>query len=129
MIKKSITILYVADQNRSCEFYKKVLDIEPVLNVPGMTEFQITENCKLGLMPEKGIAKILKDAVPHPESGNGIPRCELYLEVDNPEEYFNRSVNYGAKKVSEIIPRDWGDAAGYVADPDGHIVAFARKLN
>lgn len=34
------TILYVADQNRSTEFYKLVLGFEPQLNVPGMTEFK-----------------------------------------------------------------------------------------
>ena len=50
-------ILYVADQNRSRNFYAQVLQKEPSLNVPGMTEFDLNETCKLGLMPENGIAK------------------------------------------------------------------------
>lgn len=66
-------ILYVSDQIRSRDFYEKILGIKPSLDVPGMTEFMMSEQCKLGIMPEKGIAKILTDKVPHPEKGNGIP--------------------------------------------------------
>lgn len=72
-------ILYVADQKRSTEFYSKVLNRPPSLNVPGMTEFNLSADVKLGLMPETGIAKILQDKTPHPATGNGIPRCELYF--------------------------------------------------
>lgn len=121
-------ILYVSDQNRSSDFYEKVLRIKPSLDVPGMTEFLLAENCKLGIMPEKGIAKILSDKVPHPEKGNGIPRCELYLHVDNVEEYYMRAIKSGATAVSEAQKRDWGDIVGYVADFDGHIIAFASLI-
>ena len=120
-------ILYVSDQKRSRDFYEKVLRIKPSLDVPGMTEFLLAENCKLGIIPEKGIAKILSDKVPHPEKGNGIPRCELYLFVDCVEEYQNRAVVSGAIEVSPVQKRDWGDTTGYVSDFDGHIIAFASK--
>ncbi len=118
-------ILYVSDQQRSRDFYEKILGFKPSLDVPGMTEFLLAESCKLGIMPEKGIAKILLDKVPHPETGSGIPRCELYLNVDNAEMYYKRAIDSGAKEVSSVKKRDWGDIAGYVADPDGHIIAFA----
>lgn len=72
-------ILYVEDQQKSTDFYSKIFRKKTDLNVPGMTEFQLTENFKLGLMPNTGIAKILQEHTPYPESGNGIPRCELYL--------------------------------------------------
>ena len=129
MIKDTITILYVADQNKSKEFYKKVLDLEPILDVPGMTEFQISENHKLGLMPETGIENILQESVPSPRTGNGIPRCELYLLVDNPKRYFKRALEHKAKLVSELALRNWGDFVGYVADLDGNVLAFAQKNN
>jgi len=120
-------IIYVSDQSGSRDFYKKVLLIEPSLDVPGMTEFQLNEKCKLGLMPEKGIAKILSDKTMEPESGNGIPRCEIYLHVENPEEYYQRAIEAGAREVSPVQKRDWGDMAGYVSDSDGHIIAFAGR--
>jgi hypothetical protein len=46
------SILYVADQRRSTGFYETVLSKQPVLNVPGMTEFMLGDDCKLGLMPD-----------------------------------------------------------------------------
>jgi hypothetical protein len=58
-------ILYVIDQQKSTDFYTKLFRINPDLNVPGMTEFKLSANCKLGLMPNKGIAKILSDKTPH----------------------------------------------------------------
>jgi hypothetical protein len=74
-------ILYVKNQQLSKEFYQKLLSASPVLDVPGMTEFLLEKNVKLGLMPEDGIQKILANRVPHPATGNGIPRCELYLYI------------------------------------------------
>ncbi|MCC6721803.1 MAG: lactoylglutathione lyase [Bacteroidia bacterium] len=119
-------IFYVADQNRSSDFYSHILNLKPTLYVPGMTEFELSDNLKLGIMPENGIAKILKNKTPHPQSGNGIPRCELYIKTDNAEEFYQRAIISGAKSVSKMQKRDWGDTVGYVADFDGHIIAFAK---
>jgi len=120
-------ILYVADQQKSRDFYSAVLQKKPTLDVPGMTEFELSESLKLGLMPEAGIVKILLDKTPHPASGNGIPRCELYILADNIEESFNTALSNGAKEISPVRDRDWGDTVGYVADTDGHVLAFAQR--
>ena len=77
-IKLTEIILYVSDQEKSKDFYEGIFRCKADLHVPGMTEFIISQNCKLGLMPEAGIAKILAGKTPHPSSGTGIPRCELY---------------------------------------------------
>jgi predicted enzyme related to lactoylglutathione lyase len=126
MGKSSMIILYVADQIRSKEFYRKVLDQEPKLDVPGMTEFYLTDNFLLGLMPESGISKIVCPKMPEPSSGNGVPRCELYLIVKDPSAALQTAVSAGAVLISEAAPRDWGDAVAYCADPDGHIIALAK---
>lgn len=123
-----LTILYVADQQLSTQFYETVLQIKPTLNVPGMTEFTLFENCKLGLMPEDGIAKIITPHTPHPKKGSQIPRCEIYLRVINPQLYLDRAISNEAKNISSIQLRDWGEKVGYVADLDGHVLAFAEKL-
>lgn len=122
------TILFVNDQQQSAEFYTKLFRNVPILNVSGMTEFKLAENCKLGLMPNKGIANILSDKTPHPDQGIGIPRCELYLYVENIEIEFENATKIGAKLISPIKDSDWGDKACYFADIDGHIIAFAEKL-
>ncbi len=122
------TIIYVNNQEASTDFYTKLLRQKPDLNVPGMTEFKLTESCKLGLMPNKGIAKILSDKMPHPDQGIGIPRCELYFYVNDIKLEFENAMKIGAKLISEIKDRDWGDKACYFSDLDGHIIAFAEKL-
>jgi uncharacterized glyoxalase superfamily protein PhnB len=123
---KVIFIVYVKNQSKSRDFYKAVLQSEPILDVPGMTEFLLSDSSLLGIMPEQGIASILGKSVPHPETGNGIPRCELYLFVDDPLEYYKRLVEAGGKRISEPELRSWGDIVSYGSDPDGHIVAFAK---
>jgi predicted enzyme related to lactoylglutathione lyase len=120
-----MVIIYVSDQERSKDFYSKVLNREPVLHVPGMTEFTLSENLLLGIMPEEGIHRILGEAVPHPAKGNGIPRCELYIPVDDPEQCYKKLQENGGKGISPAEPRNWGHVVAYGADPDGHILAFA----
>ena len=122
------TILYVSDQEQSCLFYQNLLRKEADLNVPGMVEFNLAPNCKLGLMPNDGIARILDGKTPHPASGIGIPRCELYLYVDDLQLEFDNALQIGARLISPISDRNWGDRVCYFADPDGHILAFAEKI-
>jgi hypothetical protein len=110
------------------KFYSELLRQEPCLNVPGMTEFKLSNSCELGLMPEKGIAKILSPKMKRPELGTGIPRCELYLKFDNAEEYHNREIELGAEEISEFQIRDWGDVVGYLADNDRNVIAFTKSV-
>ena len=126
MAKVPMIILYVSDQERSKNFYEAILQEKPILHVPGMTEFKLRENFLLGLMPEKGISKIICPVMPNPEAANGIPRCELYLFVENPEDSFARAIEAGAKSIAGAKQMDWGDTVAYCADPDGHIIAFAK---
>ncbi|NVO02321.1 MAG: lactoylglutathione lyase [Bacteroidetes bacterium] len=127
MIDQVQFILYCKDQKRSRDFYCEILAKEPILDVPGMTEFLLTENTKLGLMPESGIAKILNNKTPHPSLGSCIPRCELYLITDDLEIIFGRAIDAGAIIISKIALRDWGDTVGYLMDFDGNIIALAQK--
>lgn len=127
-INTSHIILYVVDQEVSKDFYSELLDSAPRLHVPGMTEFELNAHVVLGLMPNDHIAKIVTPNLPHPSEGVGIPRCEVYLYVDNLEEHFERIKNSDVKMVSPLEARNWGDNAFYVADPDGHVIAFAGQL-
>lgn len=127
-IQHTEIILYVKNQQKSTEFYEQIFRKPADLNVPGMTEFVLNEFCKLGLMPNDGIAKIITPALPHPNFGNGIPRCELYFTVKNLQEEYNNVKKLNASIISEMEPRNWGDTAFYFADPDGHVVVFAEKM-
>ena len=123
---KAHFILYVSDQDRSTAFYSAVLSMEPTLNVPGMKEFSVG-GAVLGLMPEDGIKRLLGTSIEHPERANGIPRAEVYLIVDDPEAFHQRSIAAGGRELSPLELRNWGHIAAYSQDPDGHILAFASE--
>ncbi len=120
-------IFYVADQKASAEFYERVLGMKPQLDVPGMTEFRLGEGTILGLMPSAGIKRLLGAKLPDPETAVGVPRAELYLVVDDPAAYHRRALANGAGELSALAARDWGHDAAYSLDPNGHVLAFARR--
>lgn len=119
-------ILYVKNQAVSREFYAIALGLAPRLDVPGMTEFELSSGCVLGLMPEKGIKRLLP-GLPDPENRGGA-RAEVYLIVADPAAYHARALAAGAAELSPLGPRDWGHRAAYSLDPDGHVLAFAEPL-
>lgn len=121
-------IIYVKDQEKTKVFYEKVLRIKPTLHVPGMTEFKLWDSVSLGIMPEEGIMRILENKIPNPKNANGVPRSEIYLFVDEPDEYYSKIVAAGGTGISKATIRNWGDYVAYGADIDGHILAFAKKL-
>ena len=124
---KANIILYVNDQGKSRDFYAAVLAMKPALDVPGMTEFRLNDGCVLGLMPEKGIKRLLGDKLPDPALAGGYPKAEIYLTVDEPAVYHARALEAGAKELSSLKAMDWGDTAAYSLDPDHHVLVFAKK--
>jgi len=94
-----------------------------------MTEFHLANNVVLGLMPEEGIVRILDNKIPNPKEANGVPRSEIYLFVDEPDKYYIRAVEAGGTGISKTELRNWGDHAAYCSDIDGHILAFAKKVD
>ena len=120
-------ILYVADQKAASKFYGLALGLTPRLDVPGMTEFELSEGAILGLMPSAGIKRLLGSTLPDPDRAAGIPRAELYLLVEDPAAHHRRALENGATELSPLLPRDWGHDAAYSLDPDGHVLAFARE--
>jgi len=123
---KSHFILYVANQKTSARFYSRVLDREPSLDVPGMTEFALAEDAILGLMPASGVKRLLGDRLPDLEAGLGTSKAELYLLVDDAASYHSRAIACGARELSALRSRDWGHDVAYSLDSDGHVLAFAQ---
>lgn len=123
---KSHFILYVVDQELSTKFWSRVLDRKPRLNVPGMTEFELDAATTLGLMPTSGISRLLGDRLPKPAVGAETAKAEVYLLVGDAGAYHARAIGNGARELSMLQPRDWGDEVAYSLDPDGYVLAFAQ---
>lgn len=124
---QALFILYVRDQDASTAFYAAVLARSPSLHAPGMTEFALGPDAALGLMPEAGIRRLLGDGLPDPAAATGIPRAELYLAVPDAAAHHRRALAAGARELSPLLPRDWGQQVAYSLDPDGHVLAFAEE--
>ncbi|MCK9225614.1 MAG: VOC family protein [Candidatus Muirbacterium halophilum] len=124
-MKLGMFIIYVKEQNKSRDFYKQVFKINPILDVPGMTEFKI-EGISIGIMPKTGISNILDNKVIHADEKS--IKCELYFYVDCPEQYLEILEKNGGNKISDPIKRNWGDIVGYGTDLDGNVLAFSKKI-
>ena len=124
LIAASYFILYVNDQQRSANFYETVLGIAPRINTSGMTEFELGENCVLGLMPLTSITRLFNQ--PAPRDAGQYLRAEVYLMVEDPQRFHERAITAGARELSRFSPRDWGHSAAYSVDFDGNVIAFAK---
>ena len=121
-------IFYVKDQPASAAYYREVLAREPILDVPGMTQFRMLPGAILGLMSEGSAVRIFGGSLPSPAEGRGVPRAELYALVEAPHQFHARALANGGREVSPFSERDWGHRAAYSVDPDGHVVAFAEEI-
>jgi catechol 2,3-dioxygenase-like lactoylglutathione lyase family enzyme len=90
-----------------------------IRSVPGMTEVGLGGDA-VGLMLATAIHRLFGERLPDLGAG-AVVRSELYLYVAAPEAYLQRALAHGARPVDELRERDWGDRAGYVLDPDGHL--------
>lgn len=93
-----------------------------------MTEFALSETRILGLMPESGIKRSLDERLLDPTRARGIPRAEIYLYVEQPGEYHQRALEAGAFELNGRQARDGSDLTAYSLDLDGHVLAFAQKI-
>lgn len=124
-MKEVFFLLYVADQARSARYYREVLELEPIVDVDGITEFRLRDGCVVAVMPLASARKLLGDTVFGPTSK--VPKAEVYLVVDGPERYHRRALERGGIELSPMQKRNWGHRAAYSMDPDGHVLAFAEK--
>ena len=128
MIKKSHFILYVKDQKLSTEFYSKLLNKKPVLDVAGMTEFCLSGNTILGLMPIKGIETLLENRIQIASKTDKNVKAELYLVTNGIDKYLERAKLLDAEIISFAKEMDWGHKVAYLLDPDQYIIAIAELM-
>jgi catechol 2,3-dioxygenase-like lactoylglutathione lyase family enzyme len=120
-------VFAVADVGRSYQFYREVFGWKSHLEWPGeYTELVVSDEDRLGLYRRDGYA-VTAGAEPAELNGRVSP-AYLYLRVEDLDEAIARLKKAGAKPLSRRSERSWGEEAAYFADPDGNVVAVARKL-
>jgi catechol 2,3-dioxygenase-like lactoylglutathione lyase family enzyme len=120
-------VLAVADVDRAYAFYREVFGWASHLEWPGeYTELVVSDEDRLGLYRRDGYAE---SAGAEPVELNGhVSTAYLYVRVDDLDETIERLGRAGARKLSPRSRRGWGEEAAYFADPDGNVVAVARRL-
>jgi PhnB protein len=108
------------DAARAIEFYKAVFGAKELMRFPGPggkimhAELEIGDS-RLMLcdeFPERGVRS--------PQTIGGSP-VSFYVYVKDADAIFNKAIAAGAKETQPLTDMFYGDRAGCVTDPFGHI--------
>jgi predicted enzyme related to lactoylglutathione lyase len=123
-----LTILAVADLRRAVDFYTRAFGWPKTVETPVYVEMSLPEGMRFGVYDRDGFAR--NTGQPPARIGTGeITSTEIYLYTADLAEAAERLRLAGARALSPIGPRAWGDEAGYFADPEGNVVVIARPLS
>jgi predicted enzyme related to lactoylglutathione lyase len=121
----ALTILAVRDLARSGAFYRGAFGWPLRVEAPVYVEFELPDGRGLGLYAREGYAKNTGQTPMTVPEGE-ITGTEIYFHVDDVDDAVKRLAAAGARLLSALAPRDWGDLAAYFADPDGNVIVVAR---
>lgn len=124
---KTYFIIYVEDQEKTKLFYELLFNKEPILDEPGMTEFELPDGSILGVMPIESIQKLFGSDFTNTHERKSLPQTEFYIIVENAIELHKRAIQLGATEIRKFDMMDWGDKVAYSINHDGHILAFAER--
>ncbi|MBK7584800.1 MAG: VOC family protein [Myxococcales bacterium] len=119
-----LTILAVTDLDRAKRFYATVFGWPCSVDVPVYVELELPGGMRLGLYQRDAFAHNTGQ-VPERVGDGQTTATELYLHCDDPRALAEKLRAAGARELSALAPRAWGDTAAYFADPDGNVVVVA----
>ena len=125
-----LTILAVRDLTQAIKFYGDAFGWPQMVDTPAYAEFDMGDGRHLGLYDRRSFG-VNTGQVPVDTPGGALTGTELYFYADDRhdlEQAIARLEGAGARKLSALATRDWGDEAAYFADPDGNVLVMARHL-
>ncbi len=127
-MNKTYFIIYVDDINKTKFFFQLLFDIKPVIDEPGMCELELPNGAVLGIMPNTSLEKLFGTEYSVNEKKKASPKFEFYFQVDNAEALYKKALQLGALSLRKFNKMDWGDRVAYCVNHDGHILAFAERM-
>jgi steroid delta-isomerase-like uncharacterized protein len=124
--RHALTILAVRDLAAAARFYRQAFAWRPIVEAPVYVELALPGGMRLGLYQRESFARNTGQ-LPAPIAAGAIAPTELYFYVDDAEAAVARLLAAGARLLGGLAPRDWGDEAAYLADPDGNVLVVARE--
>jgi uncharacterized protein len=122
-----LIILAVRDLPRAVQFYRDVFGWPAAVDVPVYVEFALPGDLRLGLYQREAFSHNTGQLPVEIRNGQ-LTGTELYLYPDDLPSALAHLERLGARRLSALAPRDWGDEVAYFADPDGNILALARAI-
>jgi predicted enzyme related to lactoylglutathione lyase len=120
-----LTILAVENLASSAAFYRAAFDWAPAVETPVYVEFTIPGEQRIGLYQREGFWRNTCQTPARIPAGELAP-VELYFYAAEIQSAIERLIAAGARELSSLRRRDWGDEAAYFADPSGNVLVLAR---
>lgn len=116
--------LVMKNAGKAIEFYKKAFGATELYRMPGPGDSVMHAEVKIGDSPV-----MMSDEMPGqpwkgPESYGGTP-VSLMIYVENSDAVFARAVEAGATSLKPVADQFYGDRAGTLKDPFGHVWTIA----
>lgn len=121
-----LTILAVGDLELSKRFYADAFGWPLTVDVPVYAEHELPGGMRLGLYQREGFAHNTGQ-LPEQIPSGALSPTELYFYVNDPRASAEQLVAAGARLLSPLAARPWGDEAAYLADPDGNVLVVAKR--
>ncbi len=121
-----LTILAVSDLTVSKRFYDTAFNWTKEVETPVYIEYILPGGMRLGLYQRDGFIKNTIIEAQKPIDGS-TTSTELYFYCNNILESIDLIEEAGAKLLSPLEQRDWGDEAAYFSDPDNNVIVLASQ--
>lgn len=122
----ALVIFAVRDLQRAVSFYNKAFGWPQIVDTNVYAEFELSDKQRFGLYQREGFGINTGQTPTAPLDGE-ISGVELYFYTSSLQEAISLIEQAGARKLSSLKLRSWGDEAAYFADPDGNVIVLARE--
>jgi catechol 2,3-dioxygenase-like lactoylglutathione lyase family enzyme len=120
-------IFSVDDLDRSLEFYERAFGWprNDAIDYSEYVELLTPDGGALGLFDREGYAATV-GAPPADVAEDRVAPSYLYVRVDDVRAASASLEAAGARRLSPLRGRSWGEEAAWYADPDGNVVAVGQ---
>ena len=122
----ALLILAVGDLEQAASFYREAFAWPQIVDTNVYVEFELPDKQRFGLYQREGFGVNIGQAPREIQDGE-LTGTEIYFYAENVEEQVLHLERVGARKLSALQLRDWGDEVAYFADFDGNVIALARQ--
>ena len=124
--RQTLTVLAVQSLEASTHFYTNLLGWKPTVQVPVYVQLSGPGGLSLSLYERESYG-INTGQVPGLPTPGQAGATELYFTCPDLEARIALARELGARELSPLAQRPWGDEVAYFADPDENVIALSRS--